>query len=365
MSLTKAANAFLLLPGETEDLLAWKSKPALPDVPSVVEAYRNSSKNVVPLSTRNSSYKIEIIRLKWQKEEVGALFLLQDRDRSRSNKTRSKRIHRTQALQEMCEVFALWQSMNWLRNQLYAQQKSLQALSAESASVAEEYIRLKEHMAAGQNRLRGITKGILHTQEEERAKVSRDLHDGIGQELTALKMNLDLLANSVESGLSAEGRDRWNDARVLAEQTLQDVRELSQSLRPRMLDDLGLFPTLRWYVRNFIKRVSISVDLQLAGDEEKLGTEIQTIVFRIVQEALNNVAKHSQAKSVSVHLQCMDPEMRLQVADDGVGFDPSVHSSETGSGLAGMRDRVALYNGKLVIQSQPRKGTRLQIVIPL
>ncbi|MGH9857454.1 MAG: sensor histidine kinase, partial [Acidobacteriota bacterium] len=211
-----------------------------------------------------------------------------------------------------------------------------------------------------------ITKGILRTQEEERAKISREMHDGIGQELTALKMNLDILSPVISPGLSAENQERWNETKSIAEQALQDIRELSRLLRPRMLDDLGLFPTLRWYVRTFVKRVNIPVDLQIDGDEEKLNPEKQTILFRVVQEALNNVAKHSRATSAVVRLQCNEQEAYLRIRDDGIGFDPNTpRSSESGSGLAGMRDRVMLYKGRFDIHSEPQRGTQLEISIPL
>ena len=231
--------------------------------------------------------------------------------------------------------------------------------------MAQDYIRLTQQMRANQNTLQSITKGILRTQEEERAKISRELHDGIGQELTALKMNLDILSTFVGKELSPENQERWKEATSIAEQALQDIRELSRLLRPRMLDDLGLFPTLRWYIRSFMKRVNIRVDLELAGDEEKLNPEKQTILFRVVQEALNNVAKHSRATSAVVRLQCNDKEAYLQIRDDGVGFDPNIRSTESGSGLAGMRDRVMLYKGRFDVYSEPQGGTQLEIFIPL
>jgi signal transduction histidine kinase len=300
---------------------------------------------------------IVIVRLKIHDEQAGVLFLLVKR--------RKSKITLPDQLRELCQIYALWETGNQLRSLLKEQRKSLHSLSAEGASVAQQYMRLSEQMNAGQARLQSITKGILRTQEEERAKISRELHDGIGQELTALKMNLDLLSTAVEKSLSTENQDRWSDARALAEQTLQDVRELSRLLRPRMLDDLGLFATLRWYVRNFTNRLNVPVDLQLQGTEDRLSKEIQTILFRIVQEALNNVAKHSGARSALVHLDCVHQEARLKIIDDGNGFDPSNYSYESSSGLVGMRDRVALYKGNFSLNSQVGKGTTIEVTIPL
>jgi two-component system sensor histidine kinase UhpB len=132
-----------------------------------------------------------------------------------------------------------------------------------------------------------------------------------------------------------------------------------------MLDDLGLFPTLRWYVRNFTKRVKIPVELLLEGEEQRLNSDIQTILFRVTQEALNNAAKYSKATSVQVHLQCKDAGVRLGIQDNGIGFVHGQNSSESGSGISGMRDRVALYKGTFNVQSAPSKGTKLEIVLPL
>jgi signal transduction histidine kinase len=349
--LLKAENAFLLLPGQSSTPLFLKKKPAIPQIDIALDAAESSSRDVINFGN------LLIIRLRIQQEQAGVLFLMLNR--------KKRKVTLNEDFRELCNAYALWESANQLRNLLQEQRKSLHSLSAESASVAQEYVRLTEQMNASQARLQSITKGILRTQEEERAKISRELHDGIGQELTALKMNLDLLSTAVAKSLSIENQDRWSDAQALAEQTLQDVRELSRLLRPRMLDDLGLFPTLRWYIRSFSKRVELPVELELQGTEERLNPEIQTILFRIVQEALNNIAKHSEAKSASVQLDCLEEEARLKIVDDGRGFDTSQYSYETSSGLAGMRDRVALYKGKFSLHSQLTKGTTIEVTIPL
>ncbi|MCI0412360.1 sensor histidine kinase [bacterium] len=347
----RAENAFLILGDGSQPPIALKKRPEFSELQTLVSTFEKNSKEVFALG------RLFVLRLKSENERLGVLVLLFQKKKEVTTLQR--------ALEPLCRIYSFWESTQLLRNFLKMQQESLQALSAESAMVAQDYVRLRQQMVVNQNRLHSITKGILRTQEEERAKISRDLHDGIGQELTALKMNLDVLSSCVEKDLSPENRDRWMEARTLSEQTLQEVRELSRLLRPRMLDDLGLFPTLRWYVRNFTKRVKIPVELGLQGEEEKLNTETQTILFRIVQEALNNVAKHSRAKSAIVSLECNDEEAHLRIADDGVGFDAARSSAETGSGLAGMRDRVALYKGTFAVYSEPLKGTRLEVLIPL
>jgi signal transduction histidine kinase len=347
---TGAANAFLVLPEESPRVISWKKQPSLSDPQILIQSFGSKTGSSVWIGNH------WLIRLKWQRRVVGNLILFFRRKKS------SLRLDAP--LKSLCRMYACWEMMQNLRRTIEAQQTTLQNLSSESAAVARDYVRLRHQMSANQNTLQSITKGILRTQEEERAKISREMHDGIGQELTALKMNLDIL--SPITSFSAENQERWNETKSIAEQALQDIRELSRLLRPRMLDDLGLFPTLRWYVRSFVKRVNIPVELEIDGDEEKLNAEKQTILFRVVQEALNNVAKHSRATSAAVRLQCNEQEAYLRIRDDGVGFDPNTpRSAESGSGLAGMRDRVMLYKGKFDVHSGPERGTQLEISIPL
>lgn len=351
VALTGAQNAYLVLPGHLQHLISWKKQPSLADPNRLLRNFENRSRN------QSWSGNHWLARLKWRKGNTGILILYFRRKR--------KSLRPDRAIESLNRIYACWEGTQQLQNAIHSQQKTLQNLTAESAAVAQDYLRLTQQMHVNQARMQSITKGILRTQEEERAKISRDLHDGIGQELTALKMNLDVLADDVEKGLSPENQPRWSEVRSIAEQALQDVRELSRLLRPRMLDDLGLFPTLRWYVRSFIKRVNINVDLELDGEEERLDAEKQTILFRVIQEALNNVAKHSRATSAAVRLQCREQEASLQIQDDGIGFDPEVRHLESGSGLAGMRDRVQLYKGRFSVRSEPAKGTHLEISLPL
>jgi signal transduction histidine kinase len=350
-SLTGAANAFLILPELSQRVVSWKKQPSLSEPQVLIHSFENRTGSSVWIGNH------WLLRLKWQKRPVGILILMFRRKKSG--------LRLDASLKTLCQTYTCWEMTQHLRNTIETQQTTLQNLSAESAAVARDYVRLRQQMRSSQNTLQSITKGILRTQEEERAKISREMHDGIGQELTALKMNLDILSPLINPNLSAENQERWNEAKTIAEQALQDIRELSRLLRPRMLDDLGLFPTLRWYVRSFVKRVNISVDLQIDGDEDKLNPEKQTILFRVVQEALNNVAKHSHATSAVVRLQCGEQEAYLRIRDDGVGFDPNNRSAESGSGLAGMRDRVMLYKGRFDVHSEPQRGTQLEISIPL
>jgi two-component system sensor histidine kinase UhpB len=147
------------------------------------------------------------------------------------------------------------------------------------------------------------------------------------------------------------------------------VRELSHALRPTMLDELGLVPTLRWYVTRYAERLGIQVELEAVGLEERLPTEIETALYRIAQEALTNIAKHAQARHVQLRLSYQASQVTASIEDDGVGFDVqkkmTVDATGAGAGLFGMRERVTVFGGSLTIQSRPEQGTRLLIELPI
>ena len=155
----------------------------------------------------------------------------------------------------------------------------------------------------------------------------------------------------------------------LADRTLEQVRELSLDLRPSMLDDLGLVPTLRWYVNRYAKRLNIEVEFEVIGLEERLSAEVETVLYRAVQEALTNAARHAQASRVRIQLERKESTVAAFIEDDGQGFDregvAGHEASERGVGLLGMRERVASLEGRLRVQSRPGQGTRLSLEIPL
>ena len=207
---------------------------------------------------------------------------------------------------------------------------------------------------------------IIEAQENERRRISRELHDEIGQALTAIKFNLDMIdknlpeASPVVTGI-------LEDARSLSNQTITAMRQLSMDLRPTMLDELGLIPTLRWYVQNFSKRVGIDAQFRVIGFEEKLPSQIETAFYRIVQEALNNISKHAEASQVEISLEQRDSTIHGSIIDNGKGFDldKALHpeSPERGFGMIGMQERISLLGGKIDIQSRPGFGTRIHIEV--
>ena len=222
-----------------------------------------------------------------------------------------------------------------------------------------QYQRLLQRLEANEREFRRLGRAVWRVQEDERRRLARELHDGLGQTLTALKHRLVQLGDAVD----AEGRERLDAAIALCGDALEDTRTLSRLLRPPILDDLGLEPALRALARTLAEASGLSIDVEVEA-LPPLDDDLQTLVFRVAQEALNNAVKHANAGSVLVRLVARAGLLQLQVADDGVGCDPDRMLGSGGSGLGGMRERLRLYGGKLELHSAPGEGTRLRAVVP-
>lgn len=229
--------------------------------------------------------------------------------------------------------------------------------------ITVENERLFQELIAGERRFRGLARSVWSVQEAERRRLARELHDGIGQTLTALKQQIEMVVQAAAADLPAPAAGRLRDAAQLAAQALRETRELSHLLRPQILDDLGLGPALQWLSRTFQERTGTVVALEVHGLDARLPAEHETLAFRLVQEALNNVAKHAAASSVTVRVALAGGELRVAVADDGGGFEPRAVGHE-GSGLRGMRDRVELFGGHIEVDSRPGGGTRIAAAVP-
>jgi two-component system, NarL family, sensor kinase len=246
------------------------------------------------------------------------------------------------------------------------QSEQLAAIAGEIARLSAENARLLERLADGERRFRLVSKGVLRVQEAERGGIARDLHDGVGQALTALKIDLEVLEQQAARTGSELG-PRLASLKTLADRTLHDVRRLSHRLRPHMLDDLGLVPTLRWLARSFADQLGIDVNVEAIGVDEPLDPDLESLVYRVAQEALTNVARHADASAVSLRLERRAGQLVLCVADRGRGFDmaPVADAPAAGFGLTGMRDRVRLFGGRFSVDSRPGRGTTIQVEVPL
>jgi signal transduction histidine kinase len=210
--------------------------------------------------------------------------------------------------------------------------------------------------------MRHLSQQLVATQEEERRKLSRELHDHVGQMLTALRMEVGVVERSRASHDTRFG-SAISECKTLVDRMLRTVRDLALGLRPSMLDDFGLQPALEWHVRDFRRRYNIRVDLSLRGDLSELPDQYRTCVYRVVQEALTNCVRHARATRVEVSVSRTDKQLEVSVADDGVGFDPA-HRAD-GLGLLGIEERVRELRGACTIRSSPTAGTEVQIALPL
>jgi two-component system, NarL family, sensor histidine kinase UhpB len=215
--------------------------------------------------------------------------------------------------------------------------------------------------------LQKMSEQVLAAQEGERKRIARELHDETAQALTTLLIRLKILEKARTEG---EMRGQIDELRELTAQTLEAVRKLAVELRPATLDDLGLLAALEAYTESYRSRMPVRVAFSADGFEDRerrLEPEIELVLYRVVQEALTNVAKHADAHHVYVRLSGGEEEVVAMVADDGQGFQVAdmMRSRERGLGLFGMQERLALVGGQLVIDSAPGQGTRVHARVPL
>ena len=205
--------------------------------------------------------------------------------------------------------------------------------------------------------LKFLSRRLMEVQEAERRNIARELHDEIGQALTALKLTLEMGAKQPAD----KARTSLEQALILVNELMARARRLSLDLRPAMLDDLGLVPAVLWHIEHYTAQTRINVDFRHRGLEgRRFSTEVETAAYRIVQEALTNVARHARVSEATVRLWTHEATLSIQVEDGGAGFDSeAIHSPSETSGLAGMRERTILLGGQLTIESAMGTGTRL------
>jgi signal transduction histidine kinase len=222
--------------------------------------------------------------------------------------------------------------------------------------------RLYEQVRAGQAHLHHLSRRLVSVQEAERREIARELHDEIGQTLTGLKLSLEM---SLRQTAQAPG-EPLNQALTLVNELMAHVQDLSLNLRPAMLDDLGLLPTLLWHFQRYTRTTGVAVRFEHTGIERRFPAEIETTAYRVVQEALTNVARHAAVQEVTVRLWTAQHLLSVQVVDQGRGF--MVYSAPTGmgaGGLAGMKERVTLLGGAWNVESTLGTGTCMLAELPL
>lgn len=213
-----------------------------------------------------------------------------------------------------------------------------------------------------QEELAALAAGASGVREQEKARVARELHDELAQALTAMKMDTSWLLENLQDRTRAEAKLR--EIQVTLDQTIAATRRIAADLRPMVLDDLGLLAGIEWLAQNFIHRTGSNCLLDVDGELE-LGEPHATVVFRIVQEALANVAKHARAKRVQVRVHCTGGTLAVSVDDDGRGFQMGDPRKPLSIGLVGMRERARLLRGCVTVTSAPGQGTRVEARLPL
>ena len=229
--------------------------------------------------------------------------------------------------------------------------------------VAMQNAELFEQVRQSNERMKALSLQLVEVQEAERRYVARELHDEIGQELTGLKIALE--TNSLKK--SNGDADGLLEAQSVAAKLTEIVRELSLRLRPAMLDDLGLLPTLLWHFERFTNQTNIHVTFRQKDiDDSRFPLQVETAVYRIVQEALTNVARHAQVDEAIVRLWSDEKTIGVQIEDHGVGFDAEAAANLwRTNGLGGMRERAVLLGGKFTVESRPGAGARLTAELPI
>lgn len=213
-----------------------------------------------------------------------------------------------------------------------------------------------------------LLEELMRVRDSERREMARELHESAGQTLAALKMNLARLNEELPPDCE-KGREFIKSSRELADEAVREVRTISYLMHPPMLDEAGLYPALRWFVRGFSERSKIRVELEISENFGRQPQEIETTIFRIVQEALTNVHRYSGSHSASVRLRRNSTSICVEIQDSGCGMQSSEtsvrESVSRGVGLAAMRERIKELNGSLCIESAPGRGTTIRAVLPV
>jgi signal transduction histidine kinase len=258
------------------------------------------------------------------------------------------------------EIGQVQTAFNVMVESLQRTHHELQLQHSQLRRLASEKEQLLKELQKKETELRRALQRAVEYQEAERKRISRELHDEVGQALTSILIRLKALQDETDTETIAE---RLDGLRYLTSESIEELRRLAVDLRPAILDHLGILPALRWYIQQLADQSDLTI--QFIGPEkiERLPEEIELVLYRVAQEGLTNAIRHSQASQVEVVLEQSVHVLRLRVVDDGKGFDPQ--NLDRGLGLVGIRERVELLKGKCGVDTTPGEGTRLWVEIPL
>jgi signal transduction histidine kinase len=229
-------------------------------------------------------------------------------------------------------------------------------------SVFVDLFRKGERLRESEDKLRRLAAHLISIREEERAHIAREIHDELGQVLTGIKMEATWLAKRLTDPVLLEKTDSMCG---LIDSTVQTVRKIATGLRPEMLDDMGLVAAVQWQAKEFQKRTGIRCRTKLPPETAKPDHDVATTVFRIFQEILTNVARHSRATRVDIDLALGEDKLELDVVDNGVGIQDRDVGGRKSLGLLGMQERALLFGGEVKVSGKAGEGTRVSVTIPI
>jgi len=230
---------------------------------------------------------------------------------------------------------------------------------------AIENARLMHTIHQHREELKSLTARLFHSQEEERKRIARELHDEAGQALTGINFSLEIIEKGIPDHLK-EIRDHVSHIKKQINRTYQEMRHMSYKLHPAILSDLGLEPALESYLSGITKYRGLEIDFRMVGFKKRLDPETETVLYRISQEAVTNMLKHSGATNFKLSIIKGYPRIIFLAQDDGFGFDAGTFDeTKQALGLLGMRERAAMLGGTFSMRSSPGKGTRIRIEIPV
>jgi signal transduction histidine kinase len=248
-------------------------------------------------------------------------------------------------------------------NHLRIELEQLTQSAAASRSNEKHYRWLFEEAQKREDNLRNLSRQLLRLQEEQRKAISRELHDEVGQALTAISLQIDAFRKADH----ADSEWQFQETKKLLQESMERVHRFCRELRPPSLDELGLIPTLQSYAKAFAQRSSLRLRFEACQDVEKMGDEQKVALYRVAQESLNNVAKHAKATSVTIQLRRADEGIAMEIKDDGQAFDAQQHLSKKGGkrlGLLGIQERMRSLHGAFAVESKPGKGTTVRVQVP-
>jgi signal transduction histidine kinase len=227
-----------------------------------------------------------------------------------------------------------------------------------------ERVRADDELRRSRGELRELSAASHSIREQEQRRVAREIHDELGQSLTALKMDVAWMLGNLSAG-SPSLSEKLNTMHAQLDATVAATRRISADLRPLMLDDLGLIPAAEWLAQTFSERSGIPCKLHIRPPDIELAEPQASALYRILQESLTNVARHAKASAVDVVIEQTDGVLKLSVKDNGMGFRPAEARAQKTYGLLGLRERTLLLGGEASVTSEPGRGTTVDVRIPL